>query len=271
MSDGDEELSTLVAELESTLRDLRAVVDDGTADDRRDAGDADRRASGGPRPPTFGELLRFTERYTIPTLIASLEATIEALELFRGLLRLADPESDLPERERSDSGPLPTGAGDVAAETGRRATAELTRRLRDLRSELSTEELPADDDARNLLTDARELTAELERRLDEATRPADSGARSGTDAETSAAPDEAVSIEVTGGEDAADDPAAESEDDADAAASADVDVDSELRSIQEEVDPDPFHVDEEGDADDGADSDREASGDDDARDDPADR
>ena len=75
-SDDRDDLEDRLAELESTLRDLQSRLD---------------RPSRRFRPPTPGELLRFTEEYTIPTVIAVLEANVRALELLQRVLRLADP------------------------------------------------------------------------------------------------------------------------------------------------------------------------------------
>ena len=71
-----DELAAQLDELEATLTDLRSEL---RSEGRR----------GPPRPPRLGELLRFTEEYTIPTLIALLEATIKSLELLQRPLRLA--------------------------------------------------------------------------------------------------------------------------------------------------------------------------------------
>lgn len=108
--DGDEDLAALVSELETTLADLRAELaerergpgpdaDRGADRHERSSADRDRRVLDEtperrgrrrpPRPPSPGELFRFTGDYTIPTVVAVLEATIEALELLQGVIDLA--------------------------------------------------------------------------------------------------------------------------------------------------------------------------------------
>ncbi|OYR80084.1 hypothetical protein DJ72_13040, partial [Halorubrum distributum] len=76
----DDDLEERLDELEDVLGELRADLRE-TERDRR----------GPPRPPRLSELVRFTEQYTIPTIIALLETTIKSLELLQGTLRLADP------------------------------------------------------------------------------------------------------------------------------------------------------------------------------------
>jgi hypothetical protein len=141
----DEELAVLLADLERTLTDLREVVDEDVR-----GGRPPRR-----RPPTPGEILRFTEEYTLPTVIALLEATVQSLELLRAVLRLAGPVSSTDELQRrleSRDGP---------------ETAALRDALADLRDALTGADLPEDSAARSILTDARELTTEIDERLEE--------------------------------------------------------------------------------------------------------
>ncbi|MDI2598457.1 hypothetical protein QA786_14810, partial [Listeria monocytogenes] len=92
--------------------------------------------------------------HTLPTLVATLEATIQALELLRGFLRLVDPAAS--ERPTDD---VPPGA---------RAT--VGRALSDLRSALEGTDLPDDPAARELVADARDLAADVESRLDASRR-----------------------------------------------------------------------------------------------------
>jgi len=145
----DEELAVLLADLEETLTELRSAIDEdvrrGLRDERRP-----RR-----RPPTPGEMLRFTEEYTLPTVIALLEATVQSLELLRAVLRLAGPrptENRLRERLTARSAP---------------ETAALRDALTDLRDALTGADLPDDSTAGSILSDARELTDEIDDRLDE--------------------------------------------------------------------------------------------------------
>ncbi|MFB6127581.1 MAG: hypothetical protein ABEJ79_09865, partial [Halolamina sp.] len=246
MDDGsrEDDLEALVGELESTLGSLREAVD------QQDETTAD-----GPSPPTLPDLVRFTERYTIPTLIASLEATIRALELFRGALRLADPQRDLGDgdREDGDGRSLPTGtdvAGDIAAATGNQAAQELRRRLTRLREELAAANEPTDAEARDVLAEARDLAAELDQRLSEPDRPGgpresgDSGdgrTRSGTADRAGGGTDTGgVRIDVTeggsGSNDLDDDGVGADDGDNTGDAEATVNVEAELDSIKDELD-----------------------------------
>jgi len=156
----DEELAVLLADLERTLTELQSAV----ADDARP-----RR-----RPPTPGELLRFTEEYTLPTAIALLEATVKSLELLRAVLRLAGPRpSENRLRGRLESGNAPE-------------TAAFRDALTDLRDALTGADLPEDSAAGSILTDARELTEEIDDRLDKASADRErerTEARSGVDIE----------------------------------------------------------------------------------------
>jgi len=198
--DDDEDLAVLLSELEETLTDLRSAVDRdvrGGGRRSRGAGDVPRR-----RPPTPGEILRFTEEYTIPTLIALLEATVQSLELLRAVLRLAGPrprEERLRDRLQSPASP------DVIT---------LRDALADLREALTGADLPEESAAGSVLADARSLTAEIDERLaavdDAGKRRADSRRGDRTDRE------QGVAIDV------------EEEGEA-------VDVDAELASIKESM------------------------------------
>lgn len=191
-------------DLEERLDELEDVL----AELRTDLQPENEGRRGSPRPPRFSELLRFTEQYTIPTLIALLETTIKSLELLRGTLRLADPGRDL---DLESEGRV---TEDRLAGVRDEASAGLARSLSELRTALSTADLPEDAASRSLLEDAHDLTAEIEslvedgrrradaaRRPDPATRDADENpTRDAADRERA---DGAISIDVT---DPADDP-----------------------------------------------------------------
>ncbi|WP_233204174.1 DUF7547 family protein [Halegenticoccus soli] len=147
----DEELADLLDELGTTLDRLR---------------ESPEYRSRRFRPPTPREILRFTEEYTIPTVIAVLEANIRALELLGRLLRLADPERAL--REESDAA---RGRMDSVR---RDAVDGLERAMSDLRTALSEADLPENPESRSIIEDARELTAEIESRIGESRRAAES-------------------------------------------------------------------------------------------------
>ncbi|WP_251343871.1 DUF7547 family protein [Haloplanus halophilus] len=195
--DEDEELVDLLSELERTLADLRAAVGEDVRERGRRRGDG---AVPRRRPPTPGELLRFTEEYTIPTLIALLEATVQSLELLRAVLRLAGPrptEGRLRERLSSSDGPEVT---------------TLREALADLRGALTDADLPEESAAGSILADARSLTAEIDERLAAVDDGAESGRSGGRTAD-----DRGVDIDVR------EEP---------------VDVESELTSIKESMEED---------------------------------
>jgi hypothetical protein len=150
----DRELAELVDELSTTLESLQGVVDPGDRGRPRRPGSPDPRL---PTPPTPRELVRFTEQYTIPTLIALLESGVRSLELLRATLRLLDGrgiEAASPEtRDRVES-------------LGRTTLDRVDAVLSDLGSAVEGDE-PSDPDARDLLADARTLREEIDRRLRE--------------------------------------------------------------------------------------------------------
>ncbi|ERH13813.1 MAG: hypothetical protein J07HB67_02859 [halophilic archaeon J07HB67] len=117
----------------------------------------------------MSDVLRFTNEYTIPTLIATLEATISALELFQKVVGAVAPNDSQPPRRRDRRGPLD--------DAGSRATDQLTRRLDDLRTVLSETNLPQDGDARDIVGEARSLTEEIEDRVRESRETADEARR----------------------------------------------------------------------------------------------
>ncbi|MFD1686891.1 DUF7547 family protein [Halobellus litoreus] len=293
-SDADDDLRDQVEELEATLAELRSELRrrDGDRDDRagtgrgpvgrrpageraRDAGEARSRSTPArPRPPSLSELFRFTEQYTLPTLISTLEAAIQSLELLRGVLRLADPERSAfgpdSRSQRSSATRLTDGVAGVGREAvtgvGRGAVTGVERALSELQTALSESEFPEDDPSRDLLEDARRLSEEVSDRLAEASgevdrdrgsrRPSDHRVDSGGGASTSADRSDGsgpVEIDVTeaGAErepdsgdsaspaDAAGDDRNESDaPDVDASAgTSEIDVEAELASIKEEVEP----------------------------------
>jgi hypothetical protein len=185
----DRDLRELVEDLDETLGALRAELDDGEREGRATG----RRPT--PRPPTVGELIRFTEEYTIPTTIAVLEASVAALELLRGLLRLASPD----ERGRELS-----GASDAALGGAERTLSELGRALREV-------DLPDDPETREVVTEARELTEAVERRIEESRE-------GGERREERGDRERGVAIEVGEADES--------------------DVESELRSLKEDLDQD---------------------------------
>ncbi|MFC5133394.1 MULTISPECIES: DUF7547 family protein [Haloferacaceae] len=265
----DDDLEERLDELEDVLSELR-----------RDLRETERDRRGPPRPPRLSELVRFTEQYTIPTLIALLETTIKSLELLQGTLRLADPGRSVTEGAEA--------TGDRLADVRDGATAGLSRSLAELRTALSEADLPEDAASRSIIADARDLTAEIESRIEEGRREADAarsrrderdgdgrgrredGRRGDDERERRGrgddrARDGAVHIDVTDPDADGDDRPGEVEaeaEDVDDAGRPEVDVESELESIKRQLDDDTTGTDPAGDGDGPGDEDGSAADDD---------
>ncbi|PHQ44872.1 hypothetical protein DJ68_16105 [Halorubrum sp. C3] len=261
----DDDLEERLDELEDVLSELRADLRE-TERDRR----------GPPQPPRLSELVRFTEQYTIPTIIALLETTIKSLELLQGTLRLADPGRSVAEGAE--------GAGDRLADVRDGATAGLSRSLSELRTALSEADLPEEAASRSIIADARDLTAEIESRIDEGRREADAARdrRVGRDRDESRSDEnpprneggadrdddtDPVQIHVTDPDEDAEDAASEGEAAEDADDPPEVDVESELESIKRQIDGDEVEPDagenapvEDDDAEGAVDEERNADG-----------
>jgi len=177
MTDADEDISALLSELVRTLQDLQTEVEPRTE-------------RGRPRPPTPEELLRFTSDVTIPAAILVLKTNIEALKLLRRALRLAEGRP----ATASSGG----GVQERATQLSRATLARLDDALSDLQG--AVEGRPPDAEARELLTEARELRESLAAQL------AESQSVEGDDFEE---------VEAT---------------------DVPVDVDAELRSIKDDID-----------------------------------
>lgn len=163
MNDRERDLEAATAELSETLEALRSELRE-----------PPRGAFGLPRPPRPSELLQFTEQYTIPTVIALLEAGIRALELLSAALRVADgrPLDTASERSDRHSG---VASLDAVGRAGRDRLAQTSRdtlrRLDDALAELQSaaEGDPSNPELRRLLEEARELRSEVDDRLADAT------------------------------------------------------------------------------------------------------
>lgn len=139
MSDPEEDVTRLLADLVRTLQELETEVEPRTE-------------SGLPRPPTPGELLRFTSDVTIPAAILVLKTNIETLKLLRRALRLAE---DRPIERR--------GVQERATELSRVTLSRLDDALSDIQA--AVEGRPADAEARELLSEARGLRADIAEQL----------------------------------------------------------------------------------------------------------
>ncbi|PSP97209.1 hypothetical protein BRC94_10620 [Halobacteriales archaeon QS_5_70_17] len=153
-----EELSALLADLSTTLEDLRATLDDGPERGRADRSDRRADRPSAPRSPRPRTLLRYAEREAIPTVIAVLEANVRALESLRALLRLVDGTEDL--AEERDPGTV-RRIGERTADRLDRALAELDR---------AVEGEPPDSETRELLAEARALGERIDERVTRAER-----------------------------------------------------------------------------------------------------
>jgi hypothetical protein len=204
--DGSEDLAAQVAELRETLDELQGTV-----------------GSGRPGPPRPGELVRFTESYTIPTLIAMLETSIRALELLGATLRLVDGRGLESDRRRTRS-----DAASARVESVGRATVDrVDAALSELTAALEGE--PPEGEARDLLAEARALRDEVDERVRDGRLGERTRDGSGDSQPTGTGETDGHTIPVTPeGRDP--DRVSATEDPAD-----EVDVDAELESIRDEV------------------------------------
>ncbi|WP_416839211.1 hypothetical protein [Haloferax sp. DFSO52] len=236
----DDDILDVLDELGDTLEELGTELRE-----ERDREVRDRFRT--PRPPTFGDVMRFTESYTLPTIIAVLEATIASLELLRRLIRLSDPGRAMDDARRETETQL-RGVPQTAV-TG------VERALDELRRALSEADLPTNSDARDIMVHARSLADELDSRITEAERERSSRERRWRDDETRfesgwrrgsnrSRPRDSgpVRIDVT---EEGSDVAATSGDSDESDDRPQVDVDAELESIKREVRGDDDEVNED--------------------------
>lgn len=208
----ERELADAATELSEILEALRTELRDPA-----------RGPLGLPRPPRPSTLVRFTEQYTIPTVIALLETSIRALELLAAALRVADgrPLDAAPERSDRASGTAPF---DAVSRAGRdrlaRTSRETLRRLDDVLADLQEAAAgePSNPEVQRLLEEARELRAEVDERLEAAASESAPGSEGGTD-------DSGEPIEI--GVSAVDE---------DVDSDVGIDVDEELASIKDDLD-----------------------------------
>lgn len=232
MADHDDELVDAVRELTRTIDALRAELD-------------------GPRrrpplrPPTPRELLRFTDDIALPAAIAVLETSVRALEAFQRSLRIVRTERKARDRTTATA----DAASERASELRRTTLSQLDTVLAELQRAASEGGLPADEQARDLLAEARELRDDVDSRL-----------RDAVDRESDAEPANSDRSDVYGGvtidiEDGAlgDADASAADDEPDTA----VDVDAELETLRDqygEEDGDSSDSDDDGSDADGSDA-----------------
>ncbi|MWV40618.1 hypothetical protein [Natrialba sp. INN-245] len=212
MADRDDELVEAIRELTRTIDELSDELE---SPRRRPP----------LRPPTPRELLSFTDEVAIPALLAVLESSVRALEAFQRGLELVRTEREVRDRT-TDAVAV---SNERANELRKTTLSRLDTVLAELQRASSEGTLPADEHARELLTDARTLRDEVDDRLRAATEeddPVDSDRSSGS---------RSIEIDVADG-----DPRSDSEDPQPGPESA-VDVDAELETLK-----DRYGADEEG-------------------------
>jgi hypothetical protein len=138
MSAPDDDVTAMLSDLVRTLQDLQTEVEPRTE-------------RGRPRPPTPEELLRFTSDVTIPAAILLLKTNIEALKLLRRALHIAEGRP----AGRSEA----TAVRERATKLSQVTLSRLDDALQDLQGAI--EGRPEDDEARELLEEAREIRADL--------------------------------------------------------------------------------------------------------------
>ncbi|ELZ16486.1 hypothetical protein C477_15680 [Haloterrigena salina JCM 13891] len=231
MADPDDELAEAVRELTRTIEELRSELE---STQRRPPF-----RPPAPRPPTPRELLAFTDEVAIPAAIAALETSVRALKGFQRALQLARTERDVRDRTTEAT----RTAGERADDLRRSTLSGLDTVLAELQRAASDGDLPADEGARELLSEARELRDDVDRRLRDA---GDDLERRSTDAT------DAVRIDIEDG-----DPLDGASGDDDPESDPGVDIDAELETLKDQYgndDADETDADDSGE-DDSAESD----------------
>lgn len=225
----DDELADAVRELARTIDALRTELDD-------------TRRRPPLRPPTPRELLRFTDEVALPAALAVLETSVRALEAFQRSLKVVRTEREARDR----TGAAAEATSERASELRRTTLSQLDTVLAELQRAASGGGLPAADEARDLLAEARELRDDVDNRLrDAADREPQSTGPDRTDS------DGGVTIDIEDGP--LNDSEAETERPADDESA--VDVDAELETLRDRYSSDD-------DADDSIESDDGSSADD---------
>ncbi|WP_257300018.1 hypothetical protein [Haloarchaeobius sp. FL176] len=245
MSDSrDDDIAADAQELATELRALREQLDEQRR--RPPTGPL-----GIPRPPTPREFMEFADEVAIPATIAILETNIRLLEALQRAIRLAEGGRRAGERGRDAGGRARSTAESVSRETLSRASDALA----DLQSVLEGTDLPENESARSILTEAQDLRREIQEQLT-ASRTQDRTLDEFEEAEEAAGGD-STDIDVTDG----DAENAEADDEP-----VTIDVDAELETLKQQYEDGSSG----GDAA-GTDSEEDASDDsDDASDDPKD-
>ncbi|MGQ3414171.1 DUF7547 family protein [Natrinema sp. LN54] len=212
MANDDDELVDAVRELARTIDDLRDELE-GPRSRRRPP----------LRPPTPRELLRFTDEIALPAALTVLETSVRALEAFQRSLRVVRTEREARDR----TGEAVEATSERANELRRTTLSQLDTVLAELQRAASDGGLPADETARDLLKEARDLRDDVDSRLRDAADRESQTAETGTDRTE---PEGGVTIDIDDGPLTDDETAA---DDADGRDSA-VDVDAELETLRDQ-------------------------------------
>lgn len=147
-SGSNADLARLAADLARSLRDLQRELDSGP---RR------------PRPPTPREILRFTDEVAIPGIILILETNIRALRLLQRAIRLGD--------DRETQGTVDHAVRERAVSVSQATLSRLDDVLADVQDAI--EGRPQDDEARQVLDEARTLRKEIDEQLADSAGAAD--------------------------------------------------------------------------------------------------
>ncbi|GAB3664160.1 DUF7547 family protein [Halopiger thermotolerans] len=249
MADQDDELSDAIRELTRTLEDLRRELEQSGRGGRGRARD---RGGWRPplRPPTPRELLAFADEVAVPAALTVLESSVRALEAFQRGLKLVRTERDVRDRTADAA----TASGERADRLRETTLERLDTALAELQRAALEGTLPADDEARSLLADARDLRDEVDARLREATSDA-AATRTRTDADSSAveidieegAPDGDGTNRDENATDGDDESASNADANANANANSNVDVDAELETLKDQYAADDDAEDDESD------------------------
>ncbi|MDJ1433489.1 hypothetical protein [Halostagnicola sp. A-GB9-2] len=215
MTDRDDDLAEAVRELSATIDELREEL-------------APRRRRPSFRPPTPGEMLRVADEFAIPAALAVLKANVRALEAFQRGIKLVQTEQET--RDRTKTAAKST---EKRAKKLRRTTvSQLDTVLEELQRGVSEGSVPADERVTDLLSEARELRDDVDRRLRDAVEETGS-----TDAQP---------IEIDGNDSDSSEPnetGSVLNDDDD----SNVDVDAELETLKDQFNDDDPSTDHRGD------------------------
>jgi hypothetical protein len=232
-SDDEREIAARLEELDRTISELRESLDDEAENSdspaQRPTAERPTDDTRSFNPPSVGDVLQFTEEYTIPTAIAVLEATIDSLKLLQGLLRVANPSQKTFARETNErSNPV----GDQVARASREAISGLERTMDDLQRALANDELPPEEVPAELLREVRQLSEEIQT---EVQTPQHSKREPTQEVPDTSRSNDAIEIDVTSPDDDSESRSASESESESVDSSVNVDIDSELDSIKDSV------------------------------------